>query len=155
MKINNLLLIGAFFFILCCFPFIELQANELKPTYTIEYFDDGSYYEITLQEDLNIFRSSTKNGSKTVTYKSANGTTLWSVTVHGSFSFNGTSAKCTNSTVSTTCPASTWKITSASSSKSGASASATATAKQYISGKLSQTKTKTVTLQCSSSGKLS
>ena len=121
----------------------------------IEYFDDGSYYEITLQEDLNIFRSSTKNGSKTVTYKSANGTTLWSVTVHGSFSFNGTSAKCTNSTVSTTCPASTWKITSASSSKSGASASATATAKQYISGKLSQTKIKTVTLQCSSSGKLS
>ena len=83
MKINNLLLIGAFFFILCCFPFIELQANELKPTDTIEYFDDGSYYEITLQEDLNIFRSSTKNGSKTVTYKSANGTTLWSVTVHG------------------------------------------------------------------------
>ena len=61
---------------------------------------------------------------------------MWSVSVHGTFTYTGTgsSSKCTTSTVSTTCPGSTWKIISRNDSKSGNKATANATAGHYISG---------------------
>lgn len=68
---------------------------------------------------------------------------------------NGKTAKCTSSTVSTTCPASNWKIASSLAWKDGANAMAKAIAKKYVGGKVTKTETETVTLRCSPSGKLS
>ena len=121
-----------------------------------EYQEDGDiYYETVLEEVSSNARSSTKSGSKTVKCKNKKGKILWTVKVHGSFTYNGKTAKCTSATVSTTCPAVTWKIASSSAWKDGANAVAKATAKKYVSGQVTQTETKTVTLHCSASGKLS
>ena len=82
-------------------------------------------------------------------------TTLWTVKVNGTFSYNGSSSKCTNSSVTTTSPGKTWYISSSSASKSKNSATAKATAQRKVSGTVLQTVTRSVTLTCSKSGKLS
>ena len=121
-----------------------------------EYQEDGDiYYETVLEEVSSNARRSTKSGSKTVKCKNKKGKILWTVKVHGSFTYNGKTAKCTSATVSTTCPAPNWKIVSSSAWKDGANAVAKATAKKYVSGQVTKTETKTVTLHCSASGKLS
>ena len=123
---------------------------------SVEYqAEDGIYYETVLEEEPSDTRSNTKSGSKTVNCKNSKGKILWSVKVHGSFTYNGKTAKCTSSTVSTTCPASNWKIASSSAWKDGANAMAKAIAKKYVAGIVTKTETETVTLHCSSSGKLS
>lgn len=121
-----------------------------------EYIGDGYYFETEIfQSNLNILGSSKITaGSKKVSYKH-NDTVLWTVTVNGKFTYNGISATCTNSTVETTCPSSAWKITNKSSSKSANKAIASATGKNYLLGICIQTVSKTVTLTCSTNGKLS
>ncbi|HIW60189.1 MAG TPA: hypothetical protein H9880_09935 [Candidatus Anaerobutyricum avicola] len=148
-------------FMICCglifyfSPVFYVKANEVGQLVDVEYLEDGTYFETVLEEIPLTSRSSTKSGSKTVNYKNGKGKILWSVTVHGKFAYNGKIAKCTSATVSTTCPSKTWKMVSSSAKKSGANAIGTATAKQYVDGVFSQSKTKTVTLHCSASGKLS
>lgn len=133
----------------------EIQSN-------VEYLEDGSYFVTTIQVDSNNSSTglraaaSTRSGSKTVTYKSSSGASLWSVTVKGSFSYvNGSSAKCTSSTVSTAIYSTSWKISNKSSSKSGHKASATATGTQYMGSTAIGSITKTVILTCSVNGTLS
>lgn len=123
-----------------------------------EYFDDGSYMVTTITESSSILTraSGSKTASKTSTYHSGSGSALWSVTVTGSFSYTGSSAKCTSSSVSANSYSSLWKINSKSASKSGATAKATAKAYQYNSnGKYITSVTKTVGLTCSINGNLS
>ena len=129
-------------------------------TYPVEYeyFDDGSYIVTTITESSSAFTraSRSKTGSKTARYCSNSGSTLWSVTVTGSFSYTGSSATCTSSSVSASSSDSAWKINSKSASKYGATAKATAKAYQYNSdGKYLTSVTKTVSLTCSINGILS
>lgn len=123
-----------------------------------EIFEDGSYIETTITENSspNIFATnSTKNGKKTSTYKNSDGKTLWSITVNGAFSYNGTSSKCTSSSITTTCPDTNWKLSNKSANKSDATAIATATAKRYVGSTCVQTITRSVRLTCSKTGTLS
>lgn len=120
-----------------------------------EYFDDGSYIVTTITEESSLpltRTTNTKSGSKKATYYSASNVALWNVTVSGKFSYTGSSAKCTSSSVSANSYSSSWKINSKSASKSGASASATATAKYCNS---STYKSLSVTLTCKANGVLS
>lgn len=149
-----------FFLTFLCILFysVPIMAKDTSNTVTIETFEDGSYMESTIEESPDLLpfsTSSTKSGRKTSTYKSSSGKTIWSVTVTGTFTYNGSSAKCTKATVSTTCPNNNWKITKTSAAKSNAAASATATAKKYQDGSYIQSLTRTVKLTCSKSGKLS
>lgn len=145
--------------ITCClilfFSSFSSYAYENVSTTEIEYLDDGTYFEITTEEIPSIARASTITGKKTATQKAANGTVLWSVTVTGTFSYNGKTAKCTKASDSVTSPGSYWSIVSSSASKSGATAKATATAKKTVNGRVTQKITKTIKLTCSPSGKLS
>lgn len=138
-------------------PFSNVYAIESNSTYTYieEKFDDGSYFEITIDYgNLNSRTSITK--SKTATYKGEDGTALWSVTVKGTFTYNGSTSTCTSSSVSTKNYSTTWKLSNATSSKSGATASASVTAKQYHSnGTVLRTINKTVKLTCDKNGNLS
>lgn len=118
------------------------------------YLDNGDSIEITITEGPTTRASGTKTGSKTANYRSG-GKIMWSVKVKGTFTYTGSSAKCIASSVSTTCPGSAWKIDSKSSSEKGNKAIATATAKQYQNGFCRYTKTVSVSLECSPSGKLS
>ena len=144
--------------LLTCFFCFPAYANSSSSKIVIETFDDGSYIE-SITEELpcisTLSTTSKKKGQKTYLYKNNSGKTLWSVTVIGTFTYNGTSAKCTSSSVSTTCPNTNWKISSKSASKSGATASATASAKQYQNHLYLKTITKTVKLTCSKTGKFS
>jgi hypothetical protein len=131
-----------------------------EETVVTEYFPDGSYLEVAVADESSPFSlfsaTSTKSGSKTATYKNSAGDSLWSVKVSGTFSYNGTTASCTSSSVTATSYSSYWSIASKSASKSGNTATATATANQYSSfGIVIATVTYTVNLTCSANGTLS
>lgn len=126
----------------CCLIFTtKTNAEEF---YYEEVIEEISSFEITRA-------TSTKTAKKTANIKNSSGDVLWSVTVTGTFSYNGSTSTCTSATAYN----SYWKIYSHSSSKSGNTASATATAKNYFDGTVISTLKKTVTLTCSPTGTLS
>lgn len=142
--------------IVCMMPFSNVKALENTNTYIEETFDDGSYIEIIIDEgNPNARTSITKK--KTATYKGSDGTAYWSVTVTGTFNYNGTTSSCTSSSIETKSYVSNWKLSNKKASKSGATASASATAKLYHSNGTTVLKTinKTVKLTCDKNGKLS
>ncbi len=153
---NKRLKVIIFLLMICMMPFSNVKALENTNTYIEETFDDGSYIEIVIDDgNTNARTSITKK--KTATYKGSDGTALWSVTVTGTFNYNGTTSSCTSSSVSTANYSSTWKLSNKKASKSGATASASVTAKQYHSNGTTVLRTinKTVKLTCDKNGKLS
>jgi len=144
------------------FVYVQPVNAAPKTLSDVEYLEDGSYFVTTIDVDTSssssLLRSAaaTCSGNKTVTYKSSSGSSLWSVTVKGSFSYvRGSSATCTSSTVSTSVYSASWKINNKYASRSGRTASATATGSQYMGGKAIGSITKTVSLTCSVNGVLS
>ncbi|MGX8833355.1 hypothetical protein ACWG0P_04000 [Amedibacillus sp. YH-ame6] len=113
--------------------------------------EDGSYYEVTITENTNYTRASTKSGTKTERYVNSSGSTDWQVSVTGVFSYSGSSSICTSASVNAKAFNSFWSIYSKSASKSGNTASASATAKKNTGIKSSRG----VTLTCSPTGRLS
>ena len=117
------------------------------------YCEDGSYIVSEIRE-YNTKQStrsvSTKNGSKTNTMYSASGKKLFSLTVHGTFTYNGSSAKATNASYSYTLDSSDYSFENGSAHCSGATAAATGTFKALL-----QSKTISTSLTCSKDGKLS
>lgn len=148
-----ILMIALAFVILQPSNIFALENNETYIEY--EYLENGYYFETIITYDNPVARTSSVTAHKTTTYKSASGNTLWSVTVYGTFTYNGSTSKCTSASVSTSAPDPSWKITSKSSSKSGNTAKATATTICYLNGNPINSATKTVTLKCSASGTLS
>ena len=141
---------------------LSTEASPALAEETIQYLDDGSYFEtIIIVESSNNAPSlrsttSTCSGSKTITYKSNSGTSLWSVTVNGSFSYvKGKSSKCTRSSVTTKVYSSSWKLSNKTSSKISNKAKAAATGTQYKGLTPIGSIRKNVTLTCSINGKLS
>lgn len=131
-----------------------LETNNEFTTY--EYDTYGNYYETVVTYDTSFARAShSVNGHKTTAYKTSAGKTLWSVTVNGSFNYNGSTSNCISASASTSAPDATWKISNKSSSRSGNTAKANATAICYLNGHPINSATKTVILKCSASGKLS
>lgn len=141
-----------------CYNSTTLASDYRDSSTSIEILDDGSYIETITETttSINPFAvTSTKSGKKTSSHKDSSGKIFWTVTVNGTFSYNGTSSKCTSSTVSTTCPSSIWKLTNKSASKSGATATASAIAKRYTNNIITKTINRSVSLTCSKTGKLS
>lgn len=130
---------------------------------SIEYYNDGSYSITTISDDIpaisdNLFTlaitlsKTTKTKSKTTTFYNSSNKAMWYVKVTGTFSYGNGSATCTDATVSAASYNDAWRISNKSSSKSGNRAIGTATAKRYQNLSVAETKTKTVTLTCSSTG---
>ena len=141
-----------------CHPSIATAAVPTDAT-IVKTFEDGSYIETVIKKTASASSArsttSTITGKKTNTYKNSAGNAVWSVTVTGTFTYNGSSATCTSSTVSATSYNSNWKISSSSASKSGATAKATVSAKRYADGTYIRTMTQSVSLTCSKNGTLS
>ncbi len=141
--------------VICCvfFTSISTSAAIISET-TIELLDNGDYIETVITYDQTLARASTKSGSKTANYKNSSGETLWSVTVTGTFSYDGTTSSCTKVSHSAAAYSSGWSIKNSSSSKSGntATANATATHKVLL---ISKDYSMTVSLSCSPQGVLS
>lgn len=125
----------------------------------IVYLEDGTYFETVIEESTPIVQpfaqERTKTASKITRHKNASGETLWYVKVTGTFKYDGTSSRCTDSTATAAAPASNWYIKSKSASKSGNTARATATAKKVVNGLTTKTMTLTVKVTCSKNGTIS
>lgn len=136
-----------------CLPVSASETSAKSETY-IEFLENGDYIKTYITYYETDTRVATKSGSKTNEYVNSSGEVMWSVTVYGTFTYNGTTSSCTSVSHSTTAPGSGWSIKNSSSSKSGYCASATATAtKKNVIG--SQDYTRTVNLYCSPYGILS
>lgn len=90
----------------------SMDSNEYS---IIETFSDGSYIKSVLIDDSTdcsslARKTSTKTGRRVYSYESSSGKLLWTITITGTFSYTGSSSKCTKSEISTTCPASNWKL---------------------------------------------
>ena len=133
---------------------LPTNINALEENYNTTYYENGYYYEISISVTNSVARSA-KEGSKTIYCKNSAGKTMWSLTVKGTFTYNGSTSSCTSASASTSITDATWKITNKSSSKSGNTAKETATAICYLNGNPINSATKTVSLKCSASGKLS
>lgn len=131
------------------------EPQEAAYTSYTTYFEDGSYIITTIFEESSITRAaSSKTGQKTATFYNSDNVAQWSATLKGTFTYNGSSATCTASSITHKIYSSNWKIASASATKSGNKATGKATAKRYLIVPV-QTVEKTITLTCSASGVLS
>ena len=99
--------------------------------------------------------SSSKSGSKSSTYYNASNEALWYVEVTGTFTYTGSSSKCTGASVSADSYKSTWGVSNRSSSYSGNTETGKATGKRYFGNAVVETINKTVNLSCSANGTLS
>ena len=136
-----------------CIPVNAAELSAKTDTY-IEVLENGDYIRTYITYDETNDRSATKSGSKTAEYFNSNNEVMWSITVYGTFTYNGTTSSCTSASRSAAAYGSDWSIKSSSASKSGncATATATATKKNFIG---SQDYTKSVNLYCSPYGILS
>ncbi len=139
-----------------CFS-MPVYAAEEKITIStvVEYFEDGSYAVITITEEVNNSRATTKSGTKTYTHKNSDGETQWTYKVTGTFSYTGSSSTCTAVSDSYTISNDNWHMSSHSCSKSGNTANGTVTMKYKVLGITTKTVSDNVTLTCSATGVLS
>ena len=87
------------------------------------------------------------------TYKSASGKSMWSVSITGTFTYNGSSAKCVSCSHSSKTYTTNWTIKSISSSKKDNSATANVVAVHTVNG--SNSIKRYVTITCSKNGTIS
>lgn len=99
--------------------------------------------------------SKTRTSSKMVYYQNSSGETMWYVGVVATFTYNGSTSKCTAASVSAGSNVSNWKVSNKKCSYSGNKATASATGKKYLLGIVTQTVNKSVALTCSKTGALS
>lgn len=137
-------------------PPIDASAAQVPDSTNREVvvFPDGSYMITEIYEEpLSTFRVSseeTKHGSKTSTGYSVTGEKLYSLTVHGSFTYDGLTAWAVSASYSYTVDSELWSFSGGSASCNGATATASGT---FQCAGLS--KTLTVSLTCSATGELS
>lgn len=130
-----------------CFPVCATSEQ------SVTYLEDGSYYitTITVFPSVQTGRAASSiSGQKTRDFYNSSREKLYSLTVIGSFTYNGSSAIATGSDYDYSIQMSTWSFVRGSASCSGASATATATFRL-----LTATVPATVTLTCSANGTLS
>lgn len=118
---------------------------------TKEYLADGSYFETVIESNSSL-RSTIRNASKTTTYKSASGESLWYAKVTANFYYDGSTSSCTSSSASGGSYVTTWRILSKSASRTGNTGSATVTAGAYMGGLYVGSMTEVVTISCDKNG---
>lgn len=143
----------------CTFLSVPVSAATDNTESTIEYLDNGDYIETVIADDtsnsgISLYSTNTTTKTKTRYYKNSSGTVLWSVSIKATFSYDGSTSKCTSCSHSTTSPALTWTIKSASHSKNGNSATANAIATHKTSTG-STDYSMSVAIKCSATGVVS
>lgn len=136
-----------------------LVLYSMTPTFAI----DRTAYEEKISDDLTIEYiiekmpesrlANSVTGKKTAKAKNGD-TVLWTVTVTGTFEYDGTRSICTAALVSTTCPSSYWVLSNKTSTKMGSTAKASADGTKYVNGLATDKQTVTVFLTCGIDGTL-
>lgn len=138
-------------FLLVLIPSAPVKA---ETTTDVVYFEDGSYVVTVLQE-YSTRSSNQKTASKSSTLYDPNGGSVATLTVRGTFRYDGTTATCTASTYTHQIHNSSWSLSSGSASKSGNTATAKGTFARKVLGITTDSKTLTVSLSCDKNGNLS
>ncbi len=136
---------------------IPVSAQKTNTTTTIEYDEYGycNITEITISETPNSLinlcaATQTKTGTKKTSYVDpSTGKTIYTVGVTGTFTYNGSSATCTNATSVLSYLSSGWDVTSRTARKSGNSAVA-----NFTLSNGSRTRNQVVVLTCTATGTL-
>lgn len=127
-------------------------AEEMKENIT--YLENGSY----IIDTIVLFKgraSGSISGSRTKSYYDANGNLDWKAVLNGSFTYTGSSATCTSSSVSVTVYDSAWYTIFKTASKSGNTASASVTMGCKELGITVDRVTIPISLTCDKDGNLS
>lgn len=125
-----------------------------------EYAEDtislgnGCYIAVEIVEN-NIRTSGSKTASKKYTYYDSDDVSQWTAVLTGTFTYTGSSAACTSSSVSTTIYDSSWTVVSKSASKSGNTASAYVKMGDTVAGVVATIVPISLTLSCDANGNLS
>ena len=138
-------------FSLCIAPAAAAEIS--VPSTDVIYFEDGSYLTTTLIIDnLSVARTTYGiSGHKNVHYSNASGDILWTLTVYGTFTYNGTTATATSASYSHEVYSSAWSFKSGSAYCSDNQA----IAEGKFNGGFLLNRSATVTLTCSPTGVLS
>lgn len=148
-RIFSFILVAAMLF--CMIPIhSNAAANQLE---TI-YFEDGSYMTVEIISK-GARASGSVTGSKPYTYYGSDGNAKWKAVITGSFSYSGSSATCTSSSVSVTIYDSSWYTVSKSASKSGNTARASVTIGEKRGGVTVTKVPVSLSLSCDKDGNLS
>lgn len=134
-------------------PFNVMVESDAPVSY-YEYYNNGCYAIITINIDYSNTSKSTISGSKTYEYTDSSNQLLWSYTVYGTYSYNGSSATCTYDDDSYDIKDDNWHINSHSHYRSGNTAYGNATMKKKVLGITFDTVTANITLSCSPNGTL-
>lgn len=116
---------------------------------TVEQYDNGACAVITVYDNTTA-RGGTKNGRKDFDYYES-GSLAWTFTVHGSFSYNGSSATCTAASYTYNLSDSNWTRISGEAYPSGSAAIAKGVMQKKSTGKRVYP---TATLTCTPNGVL-
>lgn len=130
-------------------PAAAVSEDQIVVSQTVEDLGNGCFYIETITVPSIQPYSNTKVGSKTAVYV-VSGQSIYAVTVHGTFDYDGSSATATDASGTVTTYVEGVTIEDTNAYTNGASAYASATVK-YQGVKL----TKTVKLTCSRDGTLS
>lgn len=118
------------------------------------YFEDGSYATIHIAL-TNARASGSITGNKIYNYYNSDNVRQWKAVLTGSFTYTGSSATCTSSSMDVTINDSSWYIASKSSGKSGSTARGNATISEKLLGVTVTSIPVSLTLSCDANGNLS
>lgn len=135
-------------FSLCAFP--ALASNTTETTEEIIRYEDGSYLVVTLTVSMTR-ATGTRSGIKTGDYYNSDGELCWDFSIHGAFTYDGTTATATDASYSYNIYNSAWKLKSAEAYCSGNQA----IAEGKFNGGFLLNRSTSITLTCSPDGVLS
>lgn len=148
-KIMAILLCLMMLFTLMSFPASALEPKDVLVKHAVEILENGDTV-VTEVYECAIQARSEKSGYVTSTYVNAAGTTIWKLTVTGTFTYNGASSRATSAEASVYINNTTnAKFGSKNAYTSGASAIGSAT----VTYNASHT-TRSVTVSCDKNGNL-
>ena len=134
---------------------IRIVVNgELKQAKVIHVFDDGSQ----LLEGQTVITEKTRGSvtaHKPYYHRNSSGNLLWTATVTGTFTYNGSTSSCTNASYSTEVNAGPWSEQSGTAYPSGNSAIADVVMARRLLFIVVETVPVTVPLTCDKNGNLS
>lgn len=140
-----------------------LKSNENTNSSTIEYFEDGSYIVTELEQNINNGispLSTSKTGTKTITYYSSSNEALCALKLTATFSYSGSTVSCTSTNCTKYSYDSAWSVEDVTTSHSNtsttkASATANGTAVKRFLGIKIQSAALSTTIYCDKNGNLS
>lgn len=127
------------------------EPREILVSQYTETYEDGTSCLVSVYQEVPRTRASgTTTGHKDYGYQDESGAVVWTLTVHGSYSYNGSSATCTGVSCNYSISDSAWSRVSTSKSRSGNTAYAYGTF-----AKNGKSKSASVSLSCDGNGNLS